>query len=372
MTDDKFLWLHRSRSAVAQGCLTNSKSPESYLLGLYPTHIKGGNGCHLYDENDKKYVDFICGLGANLFGYGNEQITQQVLKHIYSGANHSLPTIHEVKAAEKVKELYPWVDRVKWLKTGSDACNAAVRFARAYTGRGLVLSEGYHGWGDTFVSATKPAKGCNKYYQGIGNIEDKITDKVAAVIVEPVIVDDSRERIEWLKNLRKECDATGALLIFDEVITGLRYESMGVCNKYGIKPDLICLGKAIGGGYSLACVAGRSDVLDDRQVFVSSTYAGETTSLVAGHAAMGLLQKNNDFNIGHLWEKGAEFIKEFNNPIGTDDHVKIVGYPTRGTFTGTIEERALFCQEMAKANILFHPATWFFNFPLVVLRISIG
>ena len=351
-------WLDRSNKSISQGGLTNSKWPQSYLRGLYPTHIKAGNGCHLYDTHNIKWVDFICGLGSNLFGYGNEYITRAIMKEIYNGANHSLPTVHEVTAAEKLKELFPWVERVKWTKTGSDACSAAIKFARAYTGRDIIMSQGYHGTHDDFVSMTPPAKGVpQRHYM----YQECDLENAAAVIVEPVIIDDSRERINWLRNLREETSKAGALLIFDEVITGLRYEDFGVSNKYGIKPDLICLGKAIGGGHSLACVAGREDILDDREVFVSSTYAGETTPLIAGQTAMGLLQKKSDFNLNYLLEKGKEFMKEFNAPGG----VQIEGYGTRGTFTGTMEERALFCQEMARANVLFHPSTWFFNFPLI-------
>jgi len=351
-------WLDRSNKSISQGGLTNSKWPESYIRGVYPTHIKAGHGCHLYDVYDLKYVDFICGLGSNLFGYGNEKITQAVMRHVYNGANHSLPTVHEVMAAEKLKEMFPFVDRVKWLKTGSDACNAAVKFARAFTGRDIVVSEGYHGWGDDFVSMTPPAKGVP---ERSWIYKEADLDNAAAVIVEPVITDDSRERIDWLRSLRQQCDDSGALLIFDEVITGLRYEGYSVSNHYGVKPDLICLGKAIGGGLSLACVAGRNDVLDDKEVFVSSTYAGETWPLIAGYTAMSMMQKDNDYNIDYLIEMGKKFISEFNEMGG----IQIEGYGTRGKFVGTPEERALFCQEMAKAKVLFHPATWFFNFPLI-------
>jgi glutamate-1-semialdehyde 2,1-aminomutase len=352
-------WLDRANKSISQGGLTNSKWPESYLRGLYPTHIKGANGCHLYDTNNIKYVDFICGLGSNLFGYGNEFITQAILKHLYNGANHSLPTIHEVECAEKLKELFPFVERVKWLKTGGDACAAALKFARAYTGRNNVISEGYHGWSDDFVSMTPPSIGVppRDWMKTI----DYDFSKAAAVIVEPVIIDDSRERINWLRTIRHECTKNGTVLIFDEVITGLRYEKYGVCNKFGILPDLICFGKAVGAGYSLAGVCGKAEILDNREVFVSSTYAGETIPLIAGKTGMELLQKKPEYSLDFLIEKGREFTDTFNSFGG----VKLKSYGTRGTFEGTMEDRAIFCQEMAKCFVLFHPSTWFFNFPLI-------
>lgn len=355
-------WLDRSRNAIAQGALTNSKRPESYILGCYPTHIKTANGCHLFDSNDTRYIDFICGLGSNLFGYGNEHITQAVMKHIYAGANHSLPTVHEVEAAESLKALFPWCDRVKWLKTGSDACNAAIRFARAATGRHLVLSDGYHGWSDQFVSMTEPAAGISKQISIIPLTGNEFSiSNAAAVIVEPIMLDYSIERIRYLKRLSEDCKKHGAVLIFDEVITGMRWRKYSVSNDFGIRPDLTCFGKAIGGGYSLAAVAGRADILDNQQVFVSSTYAGEVPPLVAAKAAMEIIQKKSDYDMNYLWQKGQEFIYEFNKLGG----VQLTGYPTRGALVGTPDERALFCQEMAKSHILFHPSTWFFNFPLI-------
>jgi glutamate-1-semialdehyde aminotransferase len=284
------------------------------------------------------------------------------MRHIYNGTNHSLPTIHEVECAERLKETFPWFDRVKFMKSGSDVCSAAIRFARAYTGRTRVLSEGYHGHHTEFVGLTPPALGVPDPGRNIEKLaEQTYLDDVAAIIVEPVILDYSRERINYLKHLRQVCDSHGIVLIFDEVITGLRWKKYSVSADVGVRPDLTCLGKAIGGGYSLAALGGKADILDNKQVFVSSTYAGETLPLIAGKRAIEIIREKSEYNIDYLWEKGQEFIDEFNALGG----VQIEGYPTRGTFTGTIEERALFCQEMAKVKVLFHPSTWFFNFPLI-------
>jgi len=351
-------WLDRLNGNIAQGGLTNSKWPESFIRGLYPPVISHGNGCHIYDTNHKKYIDFVCGLGANFFGYGNEIISREVMKHIFNGANHSFPTIHEIECAEMLKTFYPWVDRVKWTKTGSDACTAAIKLARAATGRDLILSEAYHGQGDDFISLTPPAKGIPKR-DFIKALKDhEIDSTVAAVIIEPVITEYSSERIEYLKKLQNDCKKAGALLIFDEVITCLRFASHSVAGKFGIIPDLMTVGKAIGGGLSLAGVCGKKEIMDDKQVFISSTYAGETWPLIAGRVGMELLRKKSEYSIETLWRHGQSFMDKFNAFGG----VQMAGYPTRGTFVGSAEERALFCQEMAKTGVLFHPATWFFNF----------
>lgn len=499
-------WKDRADNIISQGGLTNSKWRESLINGLYPTHIKSATECYIYDTNNKRYTDFICGLGSNLFGYGNQKITDAVIKQLYNGVNHSLPTIHEVECGEKLKELIPFIDRVKWLKTGSDACTAAIKFARAYQGvrdgnsgmqyllqdedyigffqksweaekrmqgmlqdeihkyasrygekengcseiqengegsnlheklsengsrengsskisgkieahgenscqiqnkicsykwedrknalrdlwvkkcggasrrlhetprgemalsktsRGnspkwLILSDAYHGFHDIFTSLSQPAKGI-PFDPGVLPLQgnEDLIPIAAAVIIEPVITDYSKERIAWLKWLREETKKHDCILIHDEVINCLRWEKYSVSQRYKIIPDLICLGKAVGGGWSLAGVAGRADILDDKEVFISSTYAGETAPLIAGKTAMELLQRDSNYNMDELWRSGQEFIDKFNEMGG----VQITGYPTRGSFVGTLEDRALFCQEAAISGLLFHPSTWFYNFP---------
>lgn len=355
----------RAQSSVAQGALTNSKHPESLIYGLYPTHIKHGQGCHLYDSSDHRYLDYICGLGSNLFGYGNDAIGRELLKHIYGGFSHSLPTYHEVETAESLKQIFPFVERWKFLKTGSDACAAAVKFARAANPKEeqLCLTDGYHGWADQFVSITPPAKGVPKHpsIEKLNlDLDPEQIKRASCVIVEPVITNDSRERIDWLRSLRGLCTKYQTLLIFDEVITGFRYRKFSVSNAFGVVPDLICIGKAIANGLPLAAVGGISAVMDDRGVFVSSTYAGEVLSLVAAKKVVDLLLRDPKYDLNHLWNLGEHFIREFNR---TSEEVKIEGYGTRGVFKGSDEKIALFFQEMAKADILFCKS-WFYNFPL--------
>ena len=182
---------------------------------------------------------------------------------------------------------------------------------------------------------------------------------VAGVIVEPIILDGSKDRIEWLKALRQKCDESGALLIFDEVITGFRFEKYCVSRFWGITPDLICLGKAMGNGMPISVVGGRAAVMDCGEWFVSSTFAGETLSLAAALKTMTLLQSGK-YDIGHLWEKGWRFMTLFN--AMWPDKLRIDGYATRGAFKGDELVKALFWQEMCRAGVIFGPS-WFFNFP---------
>jgi len=350
----------RGDTCISQGCLTNSKHATTLIEGLYPSHVKGGHGCFLYDVNDRKYTDFICGLGTNLLGYGNDLVSREMMKHLYTGFSHSLPTVHEVHCAEKIKEIFPFVDLVKFLKSGSEACSAAIKIARGVTGRTNILTDHYHGWHDVFTHLVPPAIGTEKC-QSLPLGENAIDDTIAAVIIEPIVTDYSSERFEYLKDLREKCTKHGVVLIFDEIITGFRFKKHGVCNESNITPDLLLLGKSIANGMPLAAVCGKKELMSDRSWFVSSTYAGEILSLVAATKTMSMLQANSDYSVIRLWDKGQEFLDKFN---AMPSSVKIVGYPSRGVFVGDPKEIAIFFQEMAKASILFCKS-WFFNFDLI-------
>lgn len=351
----------RAQDCIAQSALTNSKRVECLVKGVYPTHLTHGLGCYVWDPRGKSYIDFICGLGTNILGYGDSEIAQVIADRARLGASLSLGTPLELDAAEKIKEILPFVDQVKFLKTGTEACLAALRIARAKTKRTGVLSQGYHGWSDEFVSLSPPGIGVPRVFHestaSLGSFESGELEDIAAVIVEPVMTDATEERIAWLRKLRQKCTESGTLLIFDEIITGFRYPKFAASEYYGITPDLICLGKAIGNGMPLSVVAGKKDVMSCDEYFVSSTFAGETLSLAAAHKTMTLLQTKYD--LYHLWEKGAQFINRFN--AMWPGQISIQGYPSRGVFTGDPMTKALFWQEAVKAGILFGPS-WFFNF----------
>jgi glutamate-1-semialdehyde 2,1-aminomutase len=359
MIQTDFTLHRRAHESIAQGYLTNSKRPESLVMGVYPTHLKRGYGCHVWDHSGKKYIDFITGLGTNIIGYANERVNLAMGAQMTQGASLSFGTELEIEVAEKVKEVMPFVDCVKFLKTGTEACMAAVKIARAATGKSLVLSEGYHGWSDGFVSLTPPATGCVSGQMLPLKNARQLIKEAAAVIIEPVITDISRERIDWLYALKDECKKYGALLIFDEVITGFRFPKFSVASFFGIEPDLIILGKAIANGMPLAAVGGKYGVMNKDEYFISSTYAGETISLAAAKTTMSLLQTK--YNLSDLWEAGQKFINEFN--IQWPSMLQIEGYPTRGVFKGDAFTKALFFQEACNAGLLFGPS-FFFNFPL--------
>lgn len=395
---------NRAENCIAQGALTNSKHWSSHVEGIYPTHIKASTGAYVIDANNKKYLDFICGLGTNLIGYGHPLVESEVDLHKFEGKSPSLPTFLEVQTAEQLKQMFPWIHRFKFLNSGSEACNAAIKIARAHhkvrctdnhlremigrecrfgdhdvshldfvksmwrrelaTGtsqiRSLVLTDAYHGWGDSFVSLTPPGSGVSPHFDILplkGN--EELIPIAALVILEPVITDDSLENLEYLKFLRKTTEDYGTLLCFDEVITGVRFKQHSVAKAYNLRPDLICLGKGLAGGYAISAVGGSKDVMDS-DYFVSSTYAGEVSALAACKATAKLLRENPNYNIDRLWEVGAKFQIDF-NAMSEDLGFRLVGYGTRGSFEGDPLTLALFFQEACKAGFLFGKS-WFISF----------
>lgn len=355
---DRFEYWKRAQDSIAQGALTNSKHPDSHVFGVYPTHMKGGSLGYLFGTDGVRYKDYICGLGSNLFGYSPPTLVAELGKHLTNGFSHSFPTTYEVETAERLKQMFYFVDKFKFLKSGSQACTAAIKIARAHTGRKKILSEGYHGHEDEFVSLTSPAKGVHTCVDIETYLDSIDLSDVAGVIVEPVISDGGEARFTWLRELQKRCQKAGALLIFDEVITGFRFLNHSVAMHLNLYPDLIILGKAMANGLPLAAVGGKRELMDN-DYFVSSTYAGEILSLVSCKWTVDQLLNNPQAKISGLWEQGERFINRFNK-MG-HGRIKIEGYATRGVFKGEPLDKALFFQEACKAGFLFGPS-FFYSF----------
>lgn len=353
---------NRAIGCIAGGALTNSKRPESYVKGVYPTHLVSGHGAFVTDHTGKKYIDFICGLGAVLYGHANTTLSYIGKKAEDLGNILSLGSIYEIQTAERIKENFIFVDRLRFLKTGTEACSASLTIARAFTGRSKVLSDGYHGWASEFTSLTPPAHGC----PSTGNIfplkDSEIDSSTAAVIVEPVITDHSEARKQYLINLRNQCSKHGALLIFDETITALRFPGLSVAKHFGVNPDLIVFGKALGGTSALSCVGGRKDVMEC-EYFVSSTFAGEIAPILKADRILTMLTAERP--ISRLWEFGEAFWREFNHIL--EGIVQYEGYPTRGILKGDDFRKALFMQEACKSGMLFG-ASPFLMFPHIELK----
>lgn len=358
--DFDWSWHLRAQDSIAQNALTNSKRIETFVKGVYPTHLKKASGPYVWDFNGRRYIDFVCGLGSNILGYANSSCIDAGFRGLSLGASLSLSTIYEVELAEKIKECIPFISKLKLLKTGTEACMGAIRIARAKTGRQNILSDGYHGWSDPFVNLTPPASGVPSQsgIYAFTNDVSQITNETAAVIIEPVITDFSPERIKLLGEIRRRCDQTGTLLIFDEIITGFRTPGFTVSSKISIEPDIICLGKCIANGMPLSVIGGKKFIMDGCDYFISSTFAGELPSIMSALACLTHLQSQK-FDLQYLWDRGERFLDAFNKLAA--GQLKITGYPTRGVFEGNPKAIALFWQEACLAGIIMGPS-FFLNF----------
>ncbi len=276
---------------------TGSKRPESLfgpgdLSGL-PTTMMRSAGSRLWDAEGREYLDYVMALGAVTLGYGYPAVSEAAREAIDRGGIGSLAPVEEERLASRLAALLPWVEQVRFLKTGAEAVAAAVRIARAATGRDRVLGCGYHGWLDLAGTELGVPKGVSALYgtvpfndcDGTLHAIREVGDGLALVIVEPVV--DGPPSLEWLRLLRTETERVGAALVFDEIKTGFRLAVGGAVERYGVRPDLVVYGKALGNGFPLAAVGGSRRFMDVvTRTWVSSTLATEFVALAAAHAAL--------------------------------------------------------------------------------------
>jgi glutamate-1-semialdehyde 2,1-aminomutase len=307
-------WAARAAELLPTGASTGSKRPEA-LYGTSepagPTHFARASGCRIETVDGNELVDCTMALGAVAIGYGEPKITRVVLDTVAQGTVSGLSHVLEVEVAERFCNVVPCAERVQFLKTGAEAVSAAVRVARAYTGRSVVIGSGYFGWHDWCSSQPGVPEGVTRDYHAVPF--DDITaleaavqaagGQLAAIIVEPVV--ERMASPEWIARARALCDANGAALIFDEMKTGFRLATGGYQALSGVTPDLATFGKALANGFPLAAVCGRADLMDGlKRTWVSSTLASEGSALAA---ALGVLDWHEAGDVcGELARIGAE------------------------------------------------------------------
>jgi glutamate-1-semialdehyde 2,1-aminomutase len=261
------------------------------------------SGCRVWDEEGREYVDFVMALGAVALGYGHPAVNRAAEAAIAAGVVGPLPPVAEEELAEALGTRIPWLERVRFLKTGAEAVAAAVRLARVATGRDEVLGCGYHGWLDWCQGAAEGVPAAvgglfaelpfNDVAAGRELIRAR-APRLAAVIVEPVIVAEPTR--EWLQMLRVETTRAGAILVFDEIKTAFRLAIGGAVARYQVEPapDLVVLGKALANGFPLAVVGGRADLMAAAsRTWISSTLATEGVALAAARATLEVFERED-------------------------------------------------------------------------------
>ena len=282
---------------------TGSKRPDA-LFGEaagspeVPARMVRSRGCRVVDDQGREYVDYVMGLGSVALGYGHPEVTRAVHEAAADGAVGPLPPVLEEEVAETLCRLIPAMEQVRFLKTGAEAMAAAVRLARAHTGRDLILGCGYHGWLDWCQPAGAPGvpSATSALYAELPFNDPERSramiraagDRLAAVVAEPVIME--APSADWLRVLREETTRVGAVLALDEVKTVGRVAVGGAAERWGIDADLVVVGKAIANGFPLAAVGGSTTVMSAAgRAWISSTLATEFVSLAAARATLEVL-----------------------------------------------------------------------------------
>ena len=221
-------WYTRGKKVLPNVAQTLSKSQSQFPFGEFPIFLSRGWDSTVVDVDGNQYIDYIGALGPVILGYDNQAVNGAIKKQLYRGISFSLPHILSVQLAEKLVNIIPCAEQVRFMKNGSDACSAAIRIARAYTNRSQILTCGYHGADDWFISTTDRNRGAYKDYRimpfeynNIHELEDWFaTTTFAAVIMEPMSMEYPNEG--YLERVRELCNENKTLLIFDEVVTGFR------------------------------------------------------------------------------------------------------------------------------------------------------
>jgi len=351
----------RTLELIPDGVQTLSKMPSKHVEGVYPKYIDYGKGCKIY-SGENEYIDYPLGLGAILLGHADDRVNLAVKEQLDRGVLFPLPNQIESELAEKIVSMIPCAEKVRFLKTGSEATSAAVKIARAYTKKEKVLCCGYHGWHDWYCSTTpktdgvvvKPDTVKQLKYNDLKSFERYMYDKdVACVILEPYVLD--KPKGGFLYSLQRLCKNNGALLIFDEVITGFRTLKYSAQKFFGITPDLATFGKAMANGLPISCVCGKAEVMDviRGDCFVSSTFGGELASMAAALRTLEIVENENVPQ--HIWNMGDKLKNSFNSIARSNGlNVACVGFPSRTFFHFPTEiHKSLFWQECLKGGVFF-------------------
>lgn len=347
---------------------TLAKGPGQYVRGVAPKYLKRGKGAHVFDVDGNEYIDFNMAVGPISLGYGYEAVDSAIRAQLEDGITFSLVHPLEVEVAELVRDLVPGAEMVRFSKTGCDVTSAAVRLARAHTGKNKILCCGYHGWHDWYIAVTDRNRGIPSAtrdltytfnYNDLDSVINSIDDDTACVILEPVVFEAPRNN--FLQELRRVTAARGVLLIFDEMWTGFRLALGGAQEYFDVKADLACFSKAVANGMPLSILSGRRDVMSlcDHDVFFFTTFGGEALSLAAAKATIRELEQKRVPDA--LAQKGKK-LREGYNATALEfgmDYTSCVGFDCRSmvTFSANVgdplEMKSLVQQEMIKRGVLW-------------------
>ena len=323
----------KAKSIIPGGTQLLSKRPEMFLPNLWPSYYKKSKGCEVWDLDNNHYYDVgIMGIGTCVLGYANDAVNDAVKDSIDNGSMSTLNAPEEVELAEKMLEIHPWSDQVRFAKTGGEAVTVALRIARACTKKTKIAFCGYHGWHDWYLSANLndeeglggqllpglSVDGIPKElkntafpfnygnYEKFNEIISNFGNELGVVIME--VQRYKTLDIDFLKHIRKVTEDLGIVLIFDEISSGFRVNIGGMHLLHGVNPDMAVFGKALGNGFPIAAILGTANVMSSAQsTFISSSYWTERTGYVA---ALKTLEFYKEKNVIEAISKTGMFIRK--------------------------------------------------------------
>lgn len=377
----------KAKKIIPGGTQLLSKRPELFLPNLWPSYYSKAKGYSVWDLDGNKYYDFATmGIGACSLGYADPFVNNKVKHAINAGSMSTLNCFEEIELAQKLVSLHSWSDMARFSRGGGEACSIAARIARASTSRDKILFCGYHGWHDWYISANIESKsnlnaqllsgldsaGIPSNLEGtsipflyndismVRTLVKKHKGEIAAIFMEPVRSVEPKK--DYLEEIRKICDKEGIILIFDEVTSGFRKNPGGVHLTYNVSPDLAVFGKALGNGFPISAVIGKSSVMSSAQdTFISSTFWTERVGYVAGLATINKFIEDKvhkhlikmGSNVNKIWKKAA-------NEAGIKISINGLEPLTRINFLydEASSIQTIYTQEMLKRGFLAGPSVY--------------
>lgn len=356
----------KASKIIPMASQTYSKSYYSVPKGHAPLFLEKGKGSHVWDIDGNEYVDLVNGLLSVSIGYANEEINRAIEAQLKKGINFSLPHKLECEVAEKLINLIPCAEMVRFGKNGTDVTSAAVRLAREYTGKNTIAICGYHGWQDWYIGTTSKDAGVpddvKKFskvfrYNDLRSLDILFSESndIAAVIMEPMSVEYPDP--EFLSGVRKLTQDKGSLLIFDEMITGFRLSNGGAQELFSVTPDLATFGKGMANGMPLSAIVGKKEIMSHMEnIFFSGTFGGETLSLASANKVIDIYMELPV--VSHLSRVGKALntsLTKLKDEYGVDWY-DLIGHESWMCFQITHHEetvlKSLLIKYLAEAGVL--------------------
>ena len=369
----------KAKMLIPGGTMLLSKRPEMFLPEHWPSYFSKAKGCQVWDLDGNEFTDMsIMGIGTNTLGYGNDEVDAAVMETVKKGNMSTLSCPEEVYLAEKLIEINPWADMVRFARSGGEANSIAIRIARAASGKDKVAICGYHGWHDWYLSANHnqgdglsghllpglSAKGVPEnlkdtvypfHYNNYEELLD-IVNKNDIGVIKMEVVRNFGPEDNFLQKVRDLATSNNIVLIFDECTSAFRETFGGIYKKYGVEPDMAMYGKTIGNGYALTAVVGKKSVMEAAQnTFISSTFWTERIGPTAALKTLEVMEELKSWVT--ITEQGTKMQKGWSDLAKKHEiDISLNGIPSLSTYSFNSEQgteyKTFVTQEMLKKGFL--------------------